>query len=1077
MFILHHGNRLEALADELARLLAEAPADPLQAEVIITQSRGMARWLSLRLAQRLGVAANLRFPLPGAFVWDVLQAHTGGGAAPGYTREALAWRVLRLLPGLLSRPAFASLAHDLTDSTDERRVFQLARQIADVFDQYLVFRWPLVLDWEAGAAPDDWQAELWRALAAEDGDTHHRARLFRCLKDLAPDPALLPARLAVFGMNTLPPAYLDVLEWLAPVSEVHLFLPNPCREYWGDIEDHRTLERWRVLRPGRALHQEVGHPLLASLGKQGRDFLQLLYEGDRALEEREHFVEPGDDSLLHRIQGDLLDLRPSVETETSPDFSIQFHVCHGPLREVQVLHDRLLDRFERDPSLRPGDVVVMVPAIERYAPYVEAVFAVGRGGTEMGAAPRLPCAIADRTARGEHLLLDAFLRLLDLPDSRLGAAEVFEWLETPAIRARFELAIDDLETLRRWIAESGIRWGLDGASKRAWTLPEEPTHTWRFGLDRLLLGYAMAPGVDLYAGIAPYPDVEGQQAEALGRLVRFVDCLETFRGRLARRHSISAWLSVLNDLCATFFLPGDDDEPAMQILRDALDALLEATTEAAYADETGLPVIADFLRGHLEEPHHAGGFLTGRITFCSLMPMRGIPFQVVCLLGMNDLDYPRRRVGPGFDLIARQPRLGDRSRREDDRYLFLEALLSARETLYVSYVGRGDRDNSERQASVLVRELQETVAERLGLPFKRDGQDRTAQLKALGLIVEHPLQPFSRRYFDGGDPRLFSYAGLWAQRAEATPPFCSGDLAEPPDPVLLEADLETLMRFFRNPAAWFLRNRLDLRFGEEAEVLEEAEPFSLDRLSLHQLTDRAIERILAGDLDEGLAFETLKAQGRLPQGIFGELEFRAVRDAALAFAERLTPHLPVSVEALPPIRLDVDDLHFSARFARVGPTGLVRYRTGKLRPQDRLDAWLHHLALQLATDDGERRRSLFVAQDTMIAYPPLETGHAQSALIDLLVLHRQGMNGPLPFFPRASYAYAEAVHKGKPEDAAFASALKCWLGDSRNHRPGEGEDAAIATAFRGQNPFAGELGTRFQDLALRVFGPLLAALE
>ncbi|QSA97708.1 exodeoxyribonuclease V subunit gamma [Methylococcus sp. EFPC2] len=1077
MLILHHGNRLENLADELAQLLAEEPAPPLQAEVVITQSRGMARWLALRLADRLGVAAHVRFPLPGAFIWEIFERHIGG-ASDVYQRDVLVWRIYDRLPELLPQAAFAPLRHYLADPGDELRRYRLARQIADVFDQYQLYRGSLLLAWEAGEDSGDWQAPLWRALVQKTGDAPHRARLFQRLANLAPQPGLLPPRLSVFGLSSLPPAYLEVLEWLGEVCDIHVFLPNPCRQYWGDIEDRRTLERWLAHRPDRALHQEIGHPLLASQGKQGRDFIRLIYAANRELDEREHFVEPGDDSLLRLVQGDILDLR---ENEPAPaellnDDSIRFHACHGAMREVQVLHDQLLALLEANPALKPGDIVVMTPAIERYAPLVEAVFAVReRGGREGGTGPRLPCAIADRAARREHTLLDVFPRLLELPESRLDAAAVFELLATPAVAARFELNGDDLETLRRWIAETGIRWGLDGKDKQAWKIPADDLHTWRFGLDRMLMGYALAPETELCRDIAPYPDVEGQQAEALGRLVRFIDRLEEFRHRLAAKRSVAQWIEELHALREAFFRPGEEEDAALPILLDALDALNQISASAEFAGEIGRAVIADFLQGHLDEPHQATGFLTGRITFCSLMPMRSIPFEVVCLLGMNDQDYPRRRYTPGFDLIARDPQPGDRSRREDDRYLFLEALLSARSRLYISYAGRSQRDNSELQPSVLVSELQELIAERLDLPFEADGKDRIGQLRELGFIVEHPLQPFSPRYFSGVEPHLFSYAPLWAERGAAYAPFVSGALAEPPDSALLDIDLESLIRFFRNPAAHFLRHRLDLRYDDETEVLETSEPFALDPLTRYALTGESVAKRLVDAYDEAEALRLHKARGDLPQGVFGELGYRSLEAEAGDFAERLRPLMPPTFESTPPVTLRVGDLTFSARAMRIGPTGLFGYRVGRLRPQDRLEFWLQHLVAQLACEGREPCRSLFVSRDTLLAFPPLEPKSARIHLVELLGLYRSGLDAPAAFFPQSSYAYADAINRKRTEKEAVAAAYKLWEGDPYNDRQGEGENLATALAFRGRDPFSGATLTEFKTLALTVYDPLLSA--
>src|SRR5690606_9535507 len=122
----------------------------------------------------------------------------------------------------------------------------------------------------------------------------------------------------------------------------------------------------------------------------------------------------------------------------------------------------------------------------------------------------------------------------------------------------------------------------------------------------------------------------------------------------------------------------------------------------------------------------------------------------------NDGDYPRPRAPAHFDLTENDYRPGDRSRRDDDRYLFLEALLSARERFYLSWVGRSVVDNAESPPSVLVAQLRDHLADVL---HSESGYDNVLEQ----LTTEHPLQGFSREYFRSASPesRLFTYSREW----------------------------------------------------------------------------------------------------------------------------------------------------------------------------------------------------------------------------------------------------------------------------------------------------------------------------
>ena len=514
---------------------------------------------------------------------------------------------------------------------------------------------------------------------------------------------------------------------------------------------------------------------------------------------------------------------------------MRFHVAHSPQREVEILHDQLLARFDADPTLRPRDVIVMVPDINPYAPHIEAVF---------GQIPRddkrfIPYTLADQGQRGREPLLVALEHLLRLPDSRFAVSEILDLLDVAAVRARFGLADADLPLLRRWIDGAGVRWGLDGQQRERLGLPAAAeANSWRFGLRRMLLGFAVGEG-EAFQGIQPYAEIGGLDAAALGPLAGLLGALEEACDLLAEEADAATWVQRLRALLEDFFLVSDDhDELLRQQLLNLLEGWLETCGYAGFSDPLPLSVVREAWLGGLD----AGGlnqrFLAGAVSFCTLMPMRAIPFQLVCLLGMNDGDYPRPQSPLDFDLMRNDYRPGDRSRREDDRYLLLEALLSARRQLYVSWVGRSIRDNSERPPSVLIGQLRDHLAAGWR---SADGGDLLH-----GLTLEHPLQPFSRAYFDApsvqGIDGLYTYAREWRDVHREY----GGETTEAPlSPPVLDAPigLRVLSDFLANPVGAFFLQRLKVRFGEEQLTGQDEEPFELNGLDVWQLQFELCERL------------------------------------------------------------------------------------------------------------------------------------------------------------------------------------------------------------------------------------------
>jgi len=1044
MLTLFHSNRQEVLITQLAELTRHGRPTPLIAETIITQSPGMARWTAIQLAQRLGVAAHYEFPLPSSFFWNLFTRQFPElGETSGYEKPVLTWRIIKRLPDLLGREAFAPLARYLAEDGSDRRYHQLARRIADVFDQYLIYRPEMILQWDRGDG-EGWQPVLWRELVEDTGRRPHRAQLLQGFIDNCRagrlDPARLPHRLSFFGIPTLPPAYLQLLQCLAEHTEVNLFLLNPSHQYWGEAVDPKLIAHKRrklvLSGDGEEEHLEVENRLLASLGKQGKQFLTALIELQG--EEVETFIEGHDDTLLGRLQQDIFDLAETRVPNLAADDSLGLHSCHSPLREVEVLHDTLLARFNADPGLRPDDVIVMTPDVETYAPYIEAVFGAAQGNHY------IPWSISDRTPHGEHPVIRAFQSLLDVANGRFAINEVISLLESPNISRRFGLELDDLARLRRWLHDSGVRWGLDEQERSAQAITHGG-HTWSFGLRRLLLGYALPQDTDLYKGIAPYPDIEGQDALALGRLIRFLELLERLNLRLKGSYPANEWGEIINDSLKTFFHTDDETDTALQWIREAMAELARHQNEAGYDRPVDLQVVRDVLNAALDNAQSDTRFLNGRLTFCTLLPMRSLPFKVVAMIGMNDGAFPRPQHPMGFDLIALHPRAGDRSRRDDERYLFLEALISARDALYISYVGRDIRDNSERNPSVLVAELLDTLEYCYGKPLREQ------------IHIEHPMQAFSPRNY-ANLPGLFSYDTDWlrglSSPLQGIPVFNDRPLAIEQAPQ--EIELEQLIDFFTNPSRAFLQQRLQISFPREEEALEDDEPFAMNALERYFLQEELLAHALAGEEE---IYTLLEARGELPAAPFDRLSYDAMHDNVA----KLITHLAEAVSdtaAKRELELPLEAVTLRGVLRPLHHGELVRARPAELRARDRLRNWIYHLAHCAVSDTPIR--SHYYGKDLKLVYQPVIDARAQ--LSELVALYREGLTRPLPFFPETSW------HTARDEKS---KADKAWYKDDFNTRKSESEDDYIALAMRGQDP----LGEEHRQLSKRIYAPLMAALE
>jgi exodeoxyribonuclease V gamma subunit len=1038
MLQVHHSNRLERLADRLCEVIAAPLGPALAPETIVVPNPGMARWLSLAVAQRLGVAANLDCVFPAAFVWRVLRAQDA--TLPPLPPAEQGPLLFALLAAFAAPDRPAEVGRYLADD-DGLKAWQLARRLADAYQRYQVFRPEWLADWEQGGG-NGWDARLWQRVAAGQP---HQGRLLIELAGRVKAGRLvtagLPARVSVFGLSALAPAYLQLLQALAVDRDVHVQFLDPCAAYWHELQTPRAVARRRRRWAQQAMGVDptddanASHPLLAAWGQAGRAFAAQLLDCNAI--ETEDYDDPGEASLLRRLQRDVLLLEPPrLADMPADDRSIEIHVCHSPLREVQVVYDRLLGLFERHPDLTPRDCVLMAPNIDTYAPHIAAVFGSAPAGR------RIPYAIADRAPRAEQALAAAFLELLDLPHSRLPASQVLSLLELPALCRAFGIGDDAVPRLRTLVQQSGARFAFDAHARAALGLPATDEHTWRAGLDRMLLGHATsAPLGDLL----PLSLASTELAEAAGGLAELLRRLDALQHDLAGPHAPAEWTRRL--LAAlTLFEPGDEDEAdTLALLRGAV-LRLEAEAQAG-GGAAPLPraVVKGYLADALDEPGPARSFITGAVTCCALAPMRAVPFRVVCVLGLNDGELPRRARPAEFDRLAGDYRPGDRVPRDDDRYLMLEALLAARDTLHLSYVGRRQTDNAPLPPSALVTELADVLRQ------MRPGGAR---------VVEHPLQAFSARY--GLEADLVTYAGEWFEPAPPAPVFAAAPLApdEPDDPD--DWTLDDLLDFARSPARWFLQGRLGIRLRKLDDAPADDEPFYLAGLDGYAVGQQLVAARVAGTTADD-AYRALRGAGALPAAAAGRRVFEHAWNAAAGLAARAAPLL---AQPQPDrlVEIDIAGTVLVGRLRGLTAAGLVDCQYSRhVRGRRLLPLWVRHLVLNATGEPADSH--LLTREQTIRFAPPPD---ARAALADLLALARAGLREPLPLLPESALAYMQA----KTDQARSNAARNAWTGSAFSDIPGERDDPDVQLAFRGREPLD---EPAFATLAARVFGPLLAA--
>ncbi|WP_296601648.1 exodeoxyribonuclease V subunit gamma [Nocardioides sp.] len=1047
---IHRAARTDVLADALGDLLSTPLDDPFAQEVVVVPAKGVERWLTQRLSHRLGtgprggdgVCAGVRFLNPRSLVSLLL----GRERDDPWDPERLVWPLLATIDESLDEREFATLARHLGHGQDgpdgelrRNRRYSVALRLAHLFASYAVQRPSLVTAWREGRHDADelppdlaWQPELWRRLIAQvdapPPDVRHAetcAALQAGGRDLP-----LPDRLSLFGHTRIPPTEVGLLTALGEHRDVHLFLPQPSPALWDDLTGLGGV----VAREDDDSVERVGHPLLASLGRDARELRRLL---DGVPSTLVPVSTAGDDRLLGWLQHDLRANHAPTYGERAArhldpaDRSLQVHACHGPARQVDVLREVLVGLLEDDPTLEPRDVLVMCPDIETFAPLISAGF--GLATTDGHPAHRLRVKLADRALTSTNPLLAVASDLLDLAGGRVTASDVLDLAGSDPVRRRFAFTDDELDRMSRWVARAGVRWGLDEESRSAFRMERFPHNTWRTGLDRILLGVAMSGDDHHHLGRGlPLDDVASSEIDLAGRLAELVDRVDRTLSALGRATTVADWTTGLRDGVRSLVdVASDDAWQVPQFERELARA-------AASSHEGGLELRLSDVRAMLESrlagrPTRAN-FRTGSLTVATMVPMRSVPHRVVCLVGLDDGVFPRAGAVDGDDVLARHPRTGERDVRSEDRQLLLDAVLAATEHLVITYSGADEQSGAARPPAVPLGEI-------------LDAADRTtAEPVRDRILTRHPLQPYDARNFVRERPFSFDTAALAGARSAAgvrrdPPPLLDGPL--PPRP-REDVSLQDLRDFLAHPVRAFLRGRLDVAAPFEPDDLADAIPVSLDSLEKWQIGDRLLRELLAGQ-DPVAVMTAEQLAGTLPPGGLGTRTLHEVAEECQRLWSR-TDEVREGERRSVDVEVDLGDgRRLTGTVPGVYGSRVVSLGYSRLNARQRLLAWVDLLALS-ATCPDQHWTAHAIGKDR--AGPkralsgPLDHRSVEW-LRGLVELRDRGLCAPLPVPVKTGLAWAEAYARELmgQDHPPIEAARREWETDPHNAFGITGEDA------------------------------------
>jgi len=1081
----------------------------LEPAQVVVQNAGLGRWLRLWHARTCGISAAVDMPFARSFIANVLEGAGLYRRQAALDGNALTWQIFQLLSrrafeewGRGAAPLQAYLAADRPML--ERRYWQLSVQMADLIDQYAIYRPEWLQAWLRGeytAAPVmhwAWQGRLFCEVINGLGISPDEVsrRLFglalHTFCNGAGSPEASPLPLHVFGISSFSPLFLQFFQRLSASRDVKVYHLVCSEVFLGDLPRSYRQAILQAALPfgdGTELAATLNNSILIASGQAAARFQSLLLALDYPIGDQPTFPARGGTSDLQALQDALRENRGT--TEFRADGTVSFHACHSRKREVQVLQQQLLALFAADPDLRPEEIMVLAPEIMEYANAIEIVFGEGVVVGDDTEPTRIPYCVADRLGRIDENCWRFLIALLELLKGRQPFSQVAGLLDFDPVCERLQIGRDELQELLKLLQESGIRWGIDPETREQQGLPPYEAYSWEYGLLRLYDGLIFP--LQGNPARAPLP-ASSRMAEVVGQLTQLLRPIFRLVKSRGRSRTFAEWTEEL--LAVVHACLRDDNDGAQWMRTMALT--LGRIRAVATAVPIGFDTFAHIVAEGREEPSGPSGLLRRGITFCRLQPVRHIPAKVICILGMNEGEYPRQDRLAEFNLMdlqrihARQWKggplalteihfLGDHRIREEDRQLFLDCVLNARQRLYISYVGQSDKSNESIPPSLLVSELLQFLQHPTS---EANAEIRQAHVARVHL--RHPLQDWSRQNFyhpqpSAGEPPVlihFEHPPEAMERQTAAP-FLGGAARSDEENVfvpLTHADTAQLVSLLTDPAHYYLKRRLQVNLDQLKwmDVHEDWEALESDGKDLWSLRKRLFDewvtmRRTVGRFHPEDARSRLQAELQLPPGLAGEALWRCECQPVLDSLEQY-----LGTATLQQSRVDrvFDMLSFSSEDWILEDGRPLIVLSGSLEGKYLVEACLRHTAW--------RRDSVIFSlkEKSCYAVPGSEEtvgGPSLHWLNELLSYWHQGQCTPLPFSLNIAMQFVQSWLKAdgsQSQDALLTDAYnKKW-------QPYSGQpDASPAQClcFDGDSPAApcSSHRERFAEVAKIILSPVL----
>ncbi|CAL1329023.1 exodeoxyribonuclease V subunit gamma [Candidatus Providencia siddallii] len=1041
MFKIYHSNQLFSLKNLIIDIIKNKQfSNPFEEEIIIVENFEISQWLQIELTKYFGITCNIHYKLPRDFILEMIYKILPDISKNNhYTKNLIKWRIITILPKIINNKKLKELKFYIKNDIDGRKLHQLSEKIANLFESYMIYRPKLITQWEKNKLINinnknqSWQKKLWRELFVYrktlEKKTQHLLTIHKIFIKFLSAPNYLknffPKRIFIYGISSLPPIYIQILNIISKYTDIYLMFKNPCKHFLKYNKYLLCLDITKQQKKPININKKEKkiNPLLVSWGKLGNDFLKLITNIKNS-KKFFIFTDTNRLTLLENIKQDILDSKNNIQLgktiekyKTSKnkrlinllDNTITFNSCYNIKKEIENLYEKLLEFFEKDNTLTPKDILVKVSNIEVYTPYIYAIFSKDKSENY------IPFSILNKKPLKSNPIIQAFISLLNLPKVRFFKDQIFDLLDISAISKKFDINENELDILNNWINKYEIKFGLDNNNFKDLNLPIINQNTWEFGLKKILSKYSINKDFKSLDNIFSYDKYNNTKLKLINKLFFFIETLKKWRILLKKKYSLKKWKNIYKELINDFFIINDNTEIILTLLKNQLYKIINTATTSGHTKHIKSLLIRDELLISINEKKENYNFFTGSVTFCTFTQMKSIPFKIICLLGMNDNVFPRNITQENFDLKKNKIILGDKKTDYEDKYLFLETLISTTKIFYLSYIGISI-NNEPRNPSILIEELLNYICQNFRIIGTENlNVDDSYKILKKHLITKHNNIQFKKEnFFNKTKNQNYINKSLKKTIITKSKNKQNSFLIKK-NKIITKINIEELLNFYNNPIKFFFQKKLNVYFSEEKESFD-SEPFYFNKLQLHNLYKKILDFSIKNKNIKSI-YDKLKIEGKLPINNFDKILWKESIKNTSHLIKKIKEHNEKPFDYY--IKCKIKNININGSLKNIYKTGILRYQPNYINANNFIRLWIEHLFFNFKI--SEKETTILDINNNYYKFPSIEKKKNLNYLELLIMGYLKGQNSPLLLLNNSCWNWLSACFNKITNQYDFSS--------------------------------------------------------